>query len=142
MNLDKYKKTGNFTLSSGEKSNTYYDLKEAMGEPAVLSEMVEEIEKQNPHINTNIDIIIGIDYGGIPLAVALSLKKGIPYAVIRKESKTHGMWHRIEGCQKIGRVLLLDDVYTTGKSIGEAKEYLELKGYSIINTTVILDRNE
>lgn len=136
MNLDKYKKTGNFTLSSGKKSNTYYDLKEAMGEPAVLSEMIDGI------IGIDYDVIIGIDYGGTPLAVALSLRYGVPYAILRKEKKQYAMWHRIEGYQGKGRVLLVDDVSTTGNSMKEAREYLKSEGYDVVKTKVIMERNE
>lgn len=140
MDLEKYRKIGNFTLSSGEKSNYYYDIKEAMGEPTMLRGFYSEIHKNNNM--KNIDVIIGIEYGGVPLAIGLSLYTNIPYAIIRKETKQHGTQKRIEGYQKIGRVLLLDDVRTTGNSIKETKEYLKSKGYEIMATATVMTRIE
>ena len=138
MNFDKYKKTGNFTLSSGQTSKEYYDVKEAMGEPENLRELIRDLDKK--HRMNNIDVIIGIDYGGIPLAVGLSLYTSVPYAIIRNAKKDHGTKKRIEGYQKVGRVLLLDDVKTTGGSIKEAKNYLKQLGYEIMATSTVMTR--
>ena len=138
MNLEKYKKTGNFVLSSGEQSNVYYDLKEAMGDPVILNDVIKKIEAK--HDMSWIDVIIGIEYGGVPLAVGLSLKTGVPFAVLRKKEKEHGMKKRIEGYQRVGNVLLLDDVRTTGASIQNAKEYLTGLGYNVAGTEVAFTR--
>jgi len=138
MDLDKYKKTGKFQLSSGHESTYYYDVKEAMGEPTNLREMVSDLDKK--HNMKDIDVIIGIDYGGIPLAVGLSLYTNVPFATVRKEAKDHGTKKRIEGYQQKGRVLLLDDVRTSGHSIKEAKEYLKSKGYTIEATATVMTR--
>lgn len=138
MDLEKYKKTGKFTLASGEKSDYYYDLKEAMGNPENLRQFVRDLDKK--HKMKNFDVIIGIDYGGIPLAVGLSLYTSLPFAVIKKETKDHGTQKRIEGWQEIGNVLLLDDVRTSGHSIKEAKQYLKSLGYKIIATETVMKR--
>ena len=139
MDKEKYKKTGMFVLSSGHITDTYYDMKEAMGEPHNLTEIVNEIKSK--YNMSNFDVIIGIDYGGVPLAVGLSLDTGIPYAVLRKELKNHGTKKRIEGFQGKGRVILLDDVKTTGTSMNKAKEYLIEQGYSVMITHILIDRN-
>jgi len=139
FDIEKYKKTGDFELSSGKKSKFYYDIKEALGEPENLRDITRELDKK--HNMKNIDVIIGIDYGGIPMAVALSLYVDIPFAILRKEKKNHGTMKRIEGYQKVGRALLLDDVTTTGGSLKEAKTYLKSLGYEIMATDVALHRN-
>jgi len=139
MNIEKYKKHGNFTLKSGKKCDVYYDIKEMMGEPANLEEIVQRIRFQ--HEINFIDVIIGIEYGGIPIAVALSLNTGLPFAVLRKEQKTHGTKNRIEGSKVIGNALLLDDVITTGETVDNAKIYLESKGYKVIATDCVVDRS-
>lgn len=140
MNLEKYKKLGDFKLSSGLKSNYYYDLKEAMGEPKILMDVIAKIV--DSHDFNKIDVVIGIEYGGVPLAVGVSLATGTPFAVLRKSKKKYGTKKRIEGYQKFGNVLLLDDVKTTGNSILEAKEYLTFLGYKIVATDVAFSRNQ
>ena len=133
-----WKKTGKFTLSSGQIVDSYYDLKEMLGNPKLLEEETYDImEKSKKH---NFDVIIGIDYGGVPLAVSLSLKTGIPYAILRKEQKLHGMQKRIEGSPIKGRCILLDDVKTTGKSLVEAKDYLNNNDYYVLKSFILLDR--
>jgi len=139
MNLEKYKKTGMFTLSSGHITEEYFDIKEAMGEPEILREMIRELDRK--HNMENIDVIIGIEIGGIPLAVGLSQYTNVPFAILRKEKNDHGMMKRIEGYKIVGRVLLLDDVKTSGNSLKDATDYLKSKGYSTITTDVVLDRS-
>ncbi len=137
---DKWKKEGVFVLSSGRTIHNYYDLKEMMGDPDELTKEVMHIKKKIDW--SKIDVIVGIDYGGTPLAIALSTLTGHPYAIIRKNEKDHGTKKRVEGSPIIGNVLLLDDVRTTGNSIHEARVYLENKGYKIIETIVLLDRDD
>ena len=137
---DPWKKEGVFVLSSGKTVQNYYDLKEMMGEPDKLLDEVIAIKKKVDW--DKIDVIVGIDYGGTPLAIALATTTGYPYAVIRKDEKTHGMRKRIEGSPVIGRVLLVDDVRTSGRSIHDATAYLENKGYKIEKTVVLLDRDD
>ncbi len=135
-----WKKIGKYKLSSGKHVKTYYDLKEMMGFPVLLRDEVRRIA----HLTRidEVEIIVGIDYGGVPLAIALSLLTNIPYAILRKEVKNHGMAKRIEGCQLRGKCLLLDDVKSTGKSLEEAKEYLEEWRYQVIETHVLMERKD
>ncbi len=140
---DPWKKEGVFVLSSGKTVHNYYDLKEMMGDPKVLMEEVMEIKNSKTLVEwSKIDVIIGIDYGGTPLAIALATVTNIPYAIIRKDEKDHGTRKRIEGSPKIGKTLLLDDVRTGGDSMHDARMYLENKGYTIIETIVLLDRDD
>ncbi|KKK81487.1 hypothetical protein LCGC14_2812990 [marine sediment metagenome] len=137
MNFERYKKTGSFTLSSGKQSQHYYDVKEAMGEPQNLQIMFSELIRSIPD---DVDLFIGLEYGGIPLAVTCSLMTGKPYAILRKHENDHGMRKRIEGYQGKGNVVLLDDVKTTGLSLKFAKEYLEDHGYNILDVLTIMER--
>lgn len=139
FDINKYKKTGNFKLSSGDTSNVYYDIKEAMGEPQNLLDMTSNIESR---IKERPDLIIGLEYGGIPLAISLSLKLNIPYAILRKESKKHGTQNRIEGYQGKGSTLIVDDVKTTGNSMWDALKYLKGEGYHIIQMESYFNRRE
>lgn len=138
LDLKMFKKFGDFKLSSGLQSKVYYDLKEAMGEPKLLQQMITNLMKD---IVVKPDLIIGIDFGGIPLAVGLSLKMKIPFAILRKFRNKHGMAKRIEGCQKKGTVLLVDDVYNTGMSTNNAETYLTYCGYKVLQTITLLQRD-
>ena len=137
MNLEKYKKIGNFTLSSGQQSHCYYDVKEAMGIPANLQSIFFELMQFIP---PNVELFVGLEYGGVPLAVTCSLMTGKPYAVLRKQANQHGLEKRIEGFQGKGNVILLDDVKTTGSSISSAEQYLNKHGYNVLDTLVVIDR--
>ncbi|SVE19702.1 uncharacterized protein METZ01_LOCUS472556, partial [marine metagenome] len=79
-------KFGDFTLTSGEKSNYYVDLKLASTEPSVLKMISSEFAKLLPE---NVDFIAGMELGAVPLAAALSLETGIPYSMIRKSDRKH-----------------------------------------------------
>ena len=140
IDFEKYKKTGDFILSSGAKSDVYYDIKEAMGEPENLHEFIRILLDKRYRDLKNIDVIAGIEYGGIPLAVGLSLYTDIPYVIIRKHAKSHGTKQLLEGYKKKGRVLLLDDVRTSGSSLKNAKEYLESLGYKVVAIDVAFER--
>lgn len=139
IDLKPYRKVGNFTLSSGKKSKFYYDVKEAMGEPQVLQKIFAQLMQRIP---INVDLFVGIEYGGIPLAIICSVMTGKPYAVLRKNKKRHGTLSKIEGYKGKGNVVLLDDVYTTGTSIKKAKKFLKGKGYEVIETLTVMDRSK
>jgi len=140
--IEKFRKTGNFKLRSGKYSDHYFDVKEMMGNPKYLSKFVQVIRSQHQFDNKGMDVIIGLEFGGISLAVALSIDTGIPYAILRKKSHGHGMKKRIEGFQKPGRALVVDDVKTTGKSFYDAIQYLESSGYEIIGEATVVDRSD
>jgi len=135
--LEKHKKIGNFTLSSGKKSKYYYDVKEAMGEPANLQKIFAQLMTRIP-ITT--DVFIGIEYGGIPLAIICSIMTGKPYAILRKNKKRHGTLSKIEGYKGKGKAVLLDDVLTTGNSLRKAEKFLTKKGYNIIEKLTVVER--
>lgn len=138
MNVEKYKKTGKFKLSSGQTTDHYYDLKEAMGQPHNLHKIFNDIVIKIP---PDVEVFIGLDYGGVPLAVMCSLMTGKPYAVLRKEQKEYGMQKRIEGYDKKGKTVVLDDVENTGETMRNAVKYLRENGYNVIKTLTIMKRD-
>lgn len=137
MNIEKYKINGEFKLSSGQITDHYYDLKQAMGDPVTLQQIFSELM---PQIPMDVEIFIGIDYGGIPLAITCSLMTGKPYAVIKKARKEYGTMKRIEGTEKKGRVVLLDDVENTGETIKNSVKYLNENGYDVIKILTVMKR--
>jgi len=140
-------KRGNFVLSSGKASNYYLDgrLITLAPEGAYL---VAKIILQMIS-GRNIDAIGGPTLGADPIVGAiacLSYIEEIPIQtfIVRKSAKEHGMQRQIEGPQlkDKSRVVLFDDVATTGKALIEAKQALEKIGVSVESAVVIIDRLE
>jgi orotate phosphoribosyltransferase len=91
------------------------------------------------------DIVFGPAYKGIPLAVAVAQAIGgnIGYAFNRKEAKDHAEGGIIVGASPKGKkVLLVDDVMTTGTSLDEAVEIIRTNGGIIICCVIAFDRQE
>ncbi len=132
---------GDFTLSSGKKSNFYIDIKGAVSEPDTLkkiaSEMAKLIKDERP------DRIAGVAVGAVPLATALSLKTGIPFLIVRKEKKGYGTGTQVDGTMKTGdRVIVVEDVATTGASSLAAVDALRAMKARCDKVIVVVDREE
>ena len=132
-------KTGEFTLTSGKKSNFYVDIKQASTNPKILAEIAREMKS----LIKDESRIAGMELGAVPLAVAVSLESGLPYVIIRKMERSHGTGKLIEGNMKGGeRVLLVEDVTTSGSSLVKAAEIIrEAKGV-VDRALVVVDREE
>jgi orotate phosphoribosyltransferase len=132
-------KTGEFVLTSGKKSNFYVDIKQASTDPLILKEIAELMAGKLQDEN----VIAGMELGAVPLAVALSLKTNLPYIIIRKESRKHGTGKLVEGKLKHGdRVLLVEDVTTTGSSLLKAADIIKNEGGDVKRALVVVDREE
>lgn len=140
-------KRGQFVLSSGKTSNYYLDGRVITLTPEgaylVASIILELFEADN------LDAIGGPTLGADPIVgaiAALSHIKNIPLKtfIVRKAVKEHGTGKQVEGpALKAGsKVLLVDDVATTGKALIEAKEALDKIGIKAERAMVIVDRNE
>ncbi|MFP4001466.1 MAG: orotate phosphoribosyltransferase [Thermoplasmata archaeon] len=131
-------KYGEFTLTSGKKSDYYVDIKLASTRPDVLqmiaSKMAREVDGEK---------IAGMELGAVPLASAVSLKKDLPFLMVRKENKGHGTEGRIEGDLEEGDVVtVVEDVTTTGGSAVETVEVLREAGAEVNKVLVVVDRKE
>jgi len=135
-----------FDLSSGKKSNLYIDCKKTTLTPRGLylikNVFFEKIAK------LEIDGIGGLTLGADPIAIAvasISEERGHPIDafVVRKEPKKHGSKRNIEGnLEKGGRVIIVDDVVTTGKSTVEAIQKAREDGLKVVKALVLVDRQE
>ncbi|MCL2460798.1 MAG: orotate phosphoribosyltransferase [Euryarchaeota archaeon] len=128
-------RTGDFVLTSGATSSYYVDVKTAMTDPVLLKSIADLIT------NTAVfDIVAGVAVGGIPLCVATSLSAGTPFAVIRADAKSHGLADTIIGDVKGHRVLLVEDVTTSGNSALYGVKEIRAAG-GIVNTVItVVDR--
>jgi orotate phosphoribosyltransferase len=82
-----------------------------------------------------------MELGAVPLAVALSLKTGLPYVMIRKSERVHGTGSRIEG-ELLGNVIVVEDVATSGGSLVDAVEVIRRAGGTVERAIVVVDREE
>jgi len=90
-----------------------------------------------------VDKIAGIPTGGLPWASVLAYSLSKPLVYTRKEVKTHGRERKVEGVLAPGdRVLLVDDVITTGKNTLGALESLRAEGGVVEDALVFIDREE
>jgi len=126
---------GDFTLSSGAKSSYYLDVKTAITHPAVLLAIGEEMARRAPF-----DVVAGVAVGGVPIAVATSITSGKPYAIIRNTEKAHGKGGRIIGSVSGKRVLLVEDVTTSGGSVIGGIEALRAQGAVVETVVTVVDR--
>ncbi|HJJ48880.1 MAG TPA: orotate phosphoribosyltransferase [Methanocorpusculum sp.] len=126
---------GDFTLASGAKSKYYVDVKTAIMKPELLSAIAEEVAKKY-----DFEVIAGVAVGGVPLATAVSLASGKPCAIIRSSAKDHGKSDLIIGNVKGKRVLLIEDVTTSGGSSKYGVDELKKAGADIREVITVVDR--
>ncbi|ACB40512.1 orotate phosphoribosyltransferase [Pyrobaculum neutrophilum] len=134
-------KFGLFKLSSGLESPYYVDLRLVLGDPQLLKWAVERYRAVVERLD--FDIVAGVATGGIPYASILGFLLGKPVSYVRPEAKGHGLGRQIEGAEVRGRrVVVVDDVLTTGKSVVGAVNALKNAGASVAGVVVFLDREQ
>jgi len=138
---------GKFVLSSGKESNYYLDGRVITLTPEGAYLVASIILKLIA--DKKVDAIGGPTLGADPIVgaiAALSHLKGIPIKtfIVRKSAKGHGTQRQIEGpsLKEASKVILVDDVATTGKALIEAKEALDKAGIEARTAIVIVDRCE
>ncbi len=139
---------GNFTLSSGGTSDYYIDCRlttlDAEGAVATGEAVLEEIGERG----WNVTAIGGLTMGADPIVVAtsvISAQQGKPINgfLVRKAEKTHGTGQRVEGFREKGaRVVIVDDVCTTGASTIQAIEAGREFGFEIVGVLCLVERQE
>jgi orotate phosphoribosyltransferase len=136
-------KFGDFTLASGKKSKYYIDIKKASANPRILKLIASEIAEKIKINSIDADYIGCVALGGVPIAVAVSLETDLPLIIIRKEAKEYGTKGQIVGdFIQNSRVLMVEDVATTGGSVLKAIKLLREEGLIITNVIVVVDREE
>jgi len=139
---------GDFTLASGQKSNFYFDSKKTTLRPEgaylVAAEMLQLLSEKE----INADAVGGLTLGADPIVcpiAALSHTTGEPLRafIVRKEAKGHGTTRQIEGdLRPACKVVVIDDVVTTGGSTLKAIEAAEAAGHEVVAVLCIVDREQ
>jgi len=134
---------GHFVLTSGKESDYYINVKKLITNPRVLKLIAEMMKERAEEEGIEFDRVAGPELGAVPIATALSLETGKPLVIVRKKPKGHGTGSQIEGEVKPGdRVLLVEDVTTTGGSVLRSAKVLEREGARISAILVVVDREE
>jgi orotate phosphoribosyltransferase len=142
-----------FKLVSGKTSLVYVDVRltalDAVGLWAIVRSLCGELASlEDPPDSLQVDSVAGVVVGGCPLATGVSLHYSTGLRVIntlyvRKEAKDHGTAKLIEGSYKPGdRVVLLEDVVTSGGSTLGAIKALREAGLVVLAVVAVLDREE
>jgi orotate phosphoribosyltransferase len=129
---------GDYVLSGGVRSDYYIDKFRLFSDPQVLRRIARMFTQLIAEISP--DIIAGTELGGVVIATAVSQHCGIPMIAVRKSPKGYGAFadEYVEGPYEAGqRVLLLEDVVTTGREMLAAKTRLEALGLRVTPCAVV-----
>jgi len=148
MLAEKSFRLGNFKLSSGGTSDYYIDCRlttlDAHGALLTGQAVLEETQRRG----WKVDAIGGLTMGADPIVVAtsvISAQQNTPINsfLVRKAEKAHGTGQRIEGFrEKPARVVIVDDVFTTGASTIQAIEAAREYGFEIVGVLCLVEREE
>ena len=129
---------GNFLLRSGTTSTEYFDKYRFEAQPALLKEVSEQLAERLPK---NFDALAGLEMGGIPIATMLSQITGKPALFVRKKAKEYGTCRFAEGGEVSGRrLLIVEDVVTSGGQIIESVRALRSDGAIVSEVVCVIDR--
>lgn len=138
-------KFGDFTLASGKKSSYYVDLRLVPSYPHQFRTMVKKLQN---NIAEDIgldsfDSLVSVPTGGLIIASALAIEIVKPLIYVRSKPKDYGTTKSIEGqIHKGMRVVMIDDVATTGGSVVNAIKSLKDANITIEDAYVIVNRME
>lgn len=130
---------GEFTLRSGQVSDTYFDKYLFEADPTLLDRVATQMVDLLP---TGTEILGGLELGGIPIVTVLSAKTGLPAIFVRKAAKAYGTAKLAEGPDFSGRkVILIEDVITSGGAVREAVNALRPLGAVVDTVVCAIDRS-
>jgi orotate phosphoribosyltransferase len=131
-----------FQLSSGEWSHDYIDAKRAVSSGADLTLVSNALIAIAKDRDITFEAVGGMTMGADALAHGVSLLSGCDWFTVRKDPKAHGKQRSIEGCDVVGRsVMLVDDVVTTSGSIIRALDVLEEQGARVTIASCLVVRS-
>ena len=138
-------KFGNFTLTSGKNSSYYIDLRLVPSFPHEFRKMIKNL--QNLIIEKigldDFESLASVPTGGLVVTSALAIEIVKPLIYVRNKPKEHGTTKSIEGKTSAGmKVVMVDDVITTGTSVLNGIKQLKESGLSVSDVFVIINRLE
>ncbi len=132
--------TGTFQLRSGATVAEYFDKFQFTSRPDLLEAVAIELAALVP---PDVEVLAGLQLGGVPLAAALSLRTRLPAVFVRLERKAYGTCRISEGVDISGRVVaVVEDVVTTGGQIALSTQDLRDEGADVRCALAVVDREQ
>ncbi|GAA4839957.1 orotate phosphoribosyltransferase [Luteimicrobium xylanilyticum] len=132
--------TGTFTLRSGRTATEYFDKYRFEADPVLLDAVAEAMA---PLVPDDVEVLAGLELGGIPVVTALGRHTGLPCAFVRKQAKAYGTARLAEGADVAGRrVLVVEDVVTSGGQVVLSTADLRAAGAQVTDALCVIDRQE
>jgi orotate phosphoribosyltransferase len=131
---------GDFVLSSGARSNYYFDKYLFETKPGVLRRVASFLAELVP---PNTDRIAGTELGAVALATALSLETGLPFVIARKGTKGYSTSKLVEGeIYPNERIVVVEDVISTGTQAIRAADRVVQTGAQVVGILAVIDREQ
>lgn len=130
---------GHFVLTSGRHSDVYFEKFRILEQPAVLSALCAQIAEA--FRNKKIDVVCGPTTGGVIVAFEVARQMHLPALYVETENGAKAL-RRQASVAPSTRVLVVDDVFTTGRSVMEVAELIRAKGATVAGIGVLIDRSE
>jgi len=129
---------GEFVLRSGAKSSEYFDKYRFEADPGLLRRIADELAARLPG---GVEVLAGLELGGVPLATVLAQRVDLPVAFVRKNAKEYGTRRLAEGADVGGRrVVVVEDVVTSGGQVVESCAELRRLGAEVEHVLCVIDR--
>jgi orotate phosphoribosyltransferase len=129
---------GEFRLRSGATSSEYFDKYLFESDPRLLREIADELVGLLP---AGVELLAGLELGGVPLAVVASQVSGLPTVFVRKTAKSYGTCRLAEGGEVAGaRIAVIEDVVSTGGQAIESCRELRDREAEIAAMLCVIDR--
>ena len=128
-----------FTYASGLSGPIYCDNRLIIGDPKLRDETLKSLLQRLKQENVQVDAIMAMATGAIPLGSILADKLKIPLGYVRSKEKAHGTGSLIEGgVAKSKQILVLEDLINQGSSIKKGVEALEKEGFHVVGILSIV----
>jgi len=127
-----------FTWASGWKSPIYCDNRITLSHPTIRTYIRQQLTRQIQEVFGAVGCIAGVATAGIPQGALVAQELGLPFIYVRSKPKDHGTGSLIEGELLTGkRVVVIEDLISTGKSSLQAVEALRSAGYDVAGLAAI-----
>jgi len=134
---------GDFVLRSGRRSSWYLDKYRFETEPEILGALGASLATSVREHEPEAARLAGPALGAVALAASASMASGLPFIIVRGETKEYGTARRIEGLFEPGElVCLLEDVVTSGGALAEAVSAIRAEGLVVRTAVCVVDREE